>query len=61
VGAGVQRLPARRAAVHRPDHRRGQRMSTSQIVLRLTLGVLALVGGIVAAVVAIDVVRTVLS
>jgi hypothetical protein len=36
-------------------------MSTSQIVLRLTLAVLALVGGIVAAVVAIDVVRAVLS
>ena len=36
-------------------------MSTSQIVLRLTLAVLALVGGIVTAVVAIDVVRAVLS
>lgn len=36
-------------------------MSTSQIVLRLTLAVLALAGGIVAAVVAINVVRTVLS
>ena len=36
-------------------------MSTSQIVLRLTLALLALTGGIVAAVVAIDVVRTVLS
>jgi hypothetical protein len=36
-------------------------MSNSQIVLRLTLAVLALVGGIVAAVVAIDVVHTVLS
>jgi hypothetical protein len=36
-------------------------MSTSQIVLRLTLAVLALVGGMVAAVVAIDVVRAVLS
>lgn len=36
-------------------------MSASQIVLRLTLAVLALVGGIVAVVVAIDVVRTVLS
>jgi hypothetical protein len=36
-------------------------MSSSQIALRLTLAVLALVGGIVAAVVAIDVVRTVLA
>jgi hypothetical protein len=36
-------------------------MSGSQIALRLTLAALALVGGIVAAVVAIDVVRTVLS
>jgi hypothetical protein len=36
-------------------------MSTPQIVLRLTLAVLVLVGGIVAAVVAIEVVRTVLS
>jgi hypothetical protein len=36
-------------------------MTVSQIVLRLTLAVLALVGGIVAAVVAIDVVRTVVS
>ena len=36
-------------------------MSTPQIVLRLTLAVLALAGGIAAAVVAIDVVRTVLS
>ncbi len=36
-------------------------MSTSQIVLRLVLAVLALAGGIVAAVVAIDVVRTVLA
>jgi hypothetical protein len=36
-------------------------MTTSQIVLRVTLAVLALAGGIVAAVVAIDVVRTVLS
>ena len=35
-------------------------MSTSQIALRLTLAVLALVGGIVAAVVGIDGVRTVL-
>ena len=36
-------------------------MSRAQIVLRLTLAVLALVAGIAAAVVAIDVVRTVLS
>lgn len=36
-------------------------MSASQIALRLTLAVLALVGGIVAAVVAIEVVRTVLA
>ncbi len=36
-------------------------MSTAQIVLRLTLAMLALVGGIAAAVVAIDLVRTVLS
>jgi hypothetical protein len=36
-------------------------MSAAQIALRLTLAVLALAVGIVAAVVAIDVVRTVLS
>jgi hypothetical protein len=36
-------------------------MSSAQIALRLTLAVFALVVGIVAAVIAIDVVRTVLS
>jgi hypothetical protein len=36
-------------------------MTASQIALRLTLAVLALAAGVVAAVAAIDVVRTVLS
>jgi hypothetical protein len=36
-------------------------MSSSQVALRLTLAVLALVAGIVAAVVAIELVRSVLS
>jgi hypothetical protein len=36
-------------------------MSGSQVVLRLSLAVLALVAGIAAAVVAIDLVRTVLA